>query len=128
MGRITTVRYGITKNIGNYESLRLDAEMEVSEGQDPAETLVALRLWINEQLGTKDQLERLYAEKVRTQREIQSLEWDKRRVLEDLYAMKKKWREAQSILAAAGITTVGEFLTFEDETEAPSTTDESEQF
>jgi hypothetical protein len=48
---ITTVRYERVRNLGNYESKRLTADVTVSDGQDPTEVAQALIAWVDEQLG-----------------------------------------------------------------------------
>ena len=40
--QITKINYGVTKNIGNYESIRLDMEARVNEGESPEYVLQEL--------------------------------------------------------------------------------------
>ncbi len=44
---ITLIKYGITKNLGNYESERIDAEYQVGEGQCAMEAMIELKAFVN---------------------------------------------------------------------------------
>ena len=46
--RITSVRWGVTVNLGNYESARLDVEAAVPTGGSPESTLEDLREWVTD--------------------------------------------------------------------------------
>ena len=47
--QITTVSYGLTVNLGNYESARLDATATIGPNETPDEALDKLRSWVNGQ-------------------------------------------------------------------------------
>lgn len=49
--KITTISFGLTKNLGNYQSSRLDISAEIEEGQDWKETLRQLKLLVADQIG-----------------------------------------------------------------------------
>lgn len=48
--KITSVSYQAVRNLGNYESERLEATADVALGDDPIETVRQLRLFVHEQL------------------------------------------------------------------------------
>lgn len=48
--KIKTISYQAVKNLGNYESERLEAHAEVEEGEDPRVAALKLRQWVNLQL------------------------------------------------------------------------------
>ncbi|KJH72941.1 hypothetical protein UH38_05255 [Aliterella atlantica CENA595] len=48
--KITSISYQAVRNLGNYESERLEATAEVALGDDPIETVRSLRLFVHEQL------------------------------------------------------------------------------
>lgn len=45
--RIKTISYQAVKNLGNYESERLEASADVEEGEDPDDAVLKLRRWVN---------------------------------------------------------------------------------
>lgn len=47
---ITSISYQAVKNLGNYESERLDATATVSDGEDPALLIKKLRKFVHAQL------------------------------------------------------------------------------
>lgn len=49
--KITTVSFGLTKNLGNYQSSRLDISAEIEEGQDWKEALRQLKVLVADQIG-----------------------------------------------------------------------------
>lgn len=51
MSRITTITYSRTKNLGNYESEKLEVALELEEGQDPNIEAERLKVWVLEKLG-----------------------------------------------------------------------------
>lgn len=48
--KITTISYQAVKNLGNYESERLEATADVEEGETPDDAALKLRQWVNLQL------------------------------------------------------------------------------
>ena len=50
---ITSISYGITVNLGNYQSARLDLTARVNEGENPEDILEMLKDEVNEKLGKK---------------------------------------------------------------------------
>ena len=49
--KITTVSFGLTKNLGNYESARLDITAEIQDGENWEETLEQLKVLVNDKIG-----------------------------------------------------------------------------
>lgn len=45
--KITTITYQAVKNLGNYESERLEASADVESGEDPDDAALQLRRWVN---------------------------------------------------------------------------------
>lgn len=45
--KITRLNYQAVKNLGNYESERLEASADVEEGEDPKDAALKLRQWVN---------------------------------------------------------------------------------
>jgi len=75
--RITSVRWGRTANLGNYESARLDVEAAVAMGGDPVSTLTQLQEWVDQQAPPEAQrLNDLVERYNRTRRELTELSAD----------------------------------------------------
>ncbi len=51
--KITSISYQAVKNLGNYESERLEAIADVVEGEDLLEAVRQLRTFVNAQLDSK---------------------------------------------------------------------------
>lgn len=49
--KITSISFGLTKNLGNYESSRLDMSVEIQEGEDWEATLEELKALVNDKIG-----------------------------------------------------------------------------
>lgn len=45
--KITTITYQAVKNLGNYESERLEATAEIEEGENRDDAALELRQWVN---------------------------------------------------------------------------------
>ena len=45
--KIIRLNYQAVKNLGNYESERLEASADVEEGEDPKDAALKLRRWVN---------------------------------------------------------------------------------
>ena len=54
--KITEVSYGLTLNLGDYKSLRIDATSRVSDGEDPKLAMLELAGWVGEQANEHRQL------------------------------------------------------------------------
>ena len=48
--KITEISYGRTKNLGNYQSERLDVTAEVGDEENPTTTYQQLKAWVAQQL------------------------------------------------------------------------------
>lgn len=48
--KITTISYQAVKNLGNYESERLEVNADVEEGEDPKDAVLKLRQFVHEQI------------------------------------------------------------------------------
>jgi hypothetical protein len=51
---IKTISYGLTRNLGNYQSARLDLSVEIKEGENWDNELRQLKLLVAEQIGMDD--------------------------------------------------------------------------
>lgn len=72
---ITLIRWGVTVNLGNYESARIDCEAVLTSEHNPAETLDLLKEWVTEHSpATTDQWNTLNREKRAMQLEVKQLE------------------------------------------------------
>lgn len=52
--KIKTIAFGLTRNLGNYQSARLDLTTEVEDGENWIEKLRQLKLLVAEQIGMDD--------------------------------------------------------------------------
>lgn len=62
--RVTSVSYGFTKNLGNFQSQRVDATVEVREGESEETALDLAVAFVHESLGETLEIEQqrlLYA-------------------------------------------------------------------
>ena len=48
--QLKTISYGFTKNLGNYETARLDLMAELDADDDPKEVLIFIKSFVHEQL------------------------------------------------------------------------------
>lgn len=48
--KVVKITYQRTKNLGNYESERLEATADVEEGENPGEVRYRLKQWVLDQL------------------------------------------------------------------------------
>ncbi len=55
MLKITQVTYRRVANLGNYETAAMEAIAAVNEGDDPAETMSALKKWVEDRVKPKPQ-------------------------------------------------------------------------
>ena len=44
---LTSINYGVTLNVGNYESIRFDATAQINEGEDPQKIKQELITFVN---------------------------------------------------------------------------------
>ena len=49
--RVTSVTFGFTKNLGNFQSARADATVELADGDAPGKALVLARAIVYDELG-----------------------------------------------------------------------------
>jgi len=71
---ITELRWGVTVNLGDYESARLEATALVSLGQDPSSILALLQTWVSEHSPpTRNQWEDMIAQKHQLEAKLQDL-------------------------------------------------------
>ncbi|MGK7927936.1 MAG: hypothetical protein AB4290_22310 [Spirulina sp.] len=73
--KITTIRYGYTRNIGNYQNDRLDIEVKIEGWEDPEQTYQFLRQKVRSMLGAElaDECETLNQKRNDLQHEIARL-------------------------------------------------------
>jgi hypothetical protein len=48
--QVKTISYGRTKNLGNYQSERLDVTAELSDGEDETTAFEQLKTWVAQRL------------------------------------------------------------------------------
>jgi len=73
---IHSLRWGVTVNIGNYESVRLDAEAAVPTGGNPVSTLAELQRWMDEHAPASQRDRARFAEgRQQLTKEIADLQW-----------------------------------------------------
>jgi hypothetical protein len=95
--RISSVRWGRTVNLGNYESARLDAEAVVFTDGEAGSTLEQLMDWVDDHLPLSDaEGHRAYAERNRLKNELQVLEQRKA-------AAEAEWQRIATFLKKNGI-------------------------
>ena len=101
--QITSVHYQKLVNTGNYENERVGAWSNVAEGQDPAEVLAELKLWVNQQLGEdqesreiKSAIEALRRRRALIQYQVDQLESNLRRA-------RDAWQVASDFLRKHGV-------------------------
>ena len=51
--KIDRLKFGRTVNTGNFESVRLDAECDVDEDEDPSEVLEELIKWVKGEINKR---------------------------------------------------------------------------
>jgi hypothetical protein len=90
--RITSVRWGRTVNIGNYESVRLDVEAAVPTTGDPESTLDELQNWVSDHLPLHEQE---YSEMVAKRRVLQDEVLDLQARAE---AAQRQWQNIENWL------------------------------
>ncbi len=120
---ITSVRFGLTKNQGNYESARLEAEAMVGDSNSPEEILEQLKSWVSSRLGRSPKLESVEAKLKAVQAEMDTYS-DKIYAIQQNYQLglrrfnelKSKYDEAKSVLERHGIEVADTFPTNPDET------------
>lgn len=77
--KITKISYQAVKNLGNYESERLEAHAEVEEGVDPIEAVGNLRAWVEERIQMRENVKSLEDERRDLENQIDRLKirWEK---------------------------------------------------
>lgn len=98
--KITTISYQRVKNLGNYESERLDMAADLDEGEDPISGANALRDLVEQQLNVRESAKQLQAEEFETRAEIARLK-------NQFAELKDHWDKVEPLLAANGIELTG---------------------
>ncbi len=105
---IAKIGYGYTQSLGNYETAKVYAEVEIEyeEGEDPAiaadETAHKLKTWVHLQLPEPLDVTDLSTE-------FRTIERKLDQGLEALARLRNKWDEAIALLEKHGITITEEF-------------------
>lgn len=94
--RIKTISYQRVKNLGNYESERLEMTAEVDEDEVASLAVAQLRDFLEQQLNVRDSFRSLEAKKFGITAQIARLE-NKYRELSDC------WDKVEPLLVANGI-------------------------
>lgn len=94
---ITEVHWGLTVNLGNYESARIDAEAVVALGQDASNSLALLQMWVRAHSpATRDQWDDMLHRTQRLQRELEQQELQ-------LIAAKQAWESVRAFMDSHGL-------------------------
>jgi len=94
---ITEVRWGLTVNLGNYESARIDATAVVSPGENPEGTQAKLKEWVLlHSPATRDQWDEMYQQQRRFQSELATLE-------AQVVAAKQAWESVRAFMDSNGL-------------------------
>jgi len=94
---ITEVRWGLTVNLGNYESARIDAPAVVSPGENPEGTQAKLKEWVLlHSPATRDQWDEMYQQQRRFQSELATLE-------AQVVAAKQAWESVRAFMDSNGL-------------------------
>ncbi|MCT7955714.1 hypothetical protein [Laspinema palackyanum] len=106
--KIAKVGYGYTQSLGNYETAKVYAEVEIEyeEGEDPAivadETAHKLKTWVHIQLPEPQNVTDLRSESRTIERKLDQ-------GIEALARLRNQWDEAIALLEKHGITITEEF-------------------
>lgn len=88
--KITKINYQAVKNLGNYESERLEASAEVEEGEDPIQAVGNLRAWVEERLQMRE--------------EVKNLEEEHRDLVAKVALVKARWEKVQQFFQKLGLS------------------------
>ena len=94
--RITTIGFGYTKSLGNYENCKVHIEAQLEPGEDPEEAMIELRNKVAQELDLPDQRHGL---KQKFARQMTALE----KVNEKLQKAEKRWERYAAFLVAHGV-------------------------
>lgn len=98
--KVKTISYQRVKNLGNYESERLEMFAELDEGEDPILCAASLRDLVEQHLSVRDSARKLEAEKFETTAKIEALK-------NQLSELKEVWDKVEPLLVANGIELPG---------------------
>jgi hypothetical protein len=108
--QIVSVRFGTTKNLGNYQSSRLDAEALVSEGESPEGVLERLKTWVSSQQGdgpkvedAESRLRSLRGESYSWHQKLEAIRESYSLGLSEFQKLRAKYDELKAILERHGI-------------------------
>lgn len=101
--QITSVHYQKLVNTGNYENERVGAWSNVAEGQDPAEVLAELKLWVNQQLGEDQESREVKSEIARLWNRRDLLRYDLDQLESNLRRARDVWQVASDFLRKHGV-------------------------
>jgi hypothetical protein len=97
-GQITSIRWGRTVNLGNYESARLEVEAAVPTAGSPESTLEEVQRWVDEHAPMSPNEENVYiGQRNRLLNEIGELS-------ARAEVARREWRNIEAWLSANGIT------------------------
>lgn len=98
--QITAVRYGVTVNLGNYESERVDIEARVEEDQPADDVLLYCRTWIDENVtgGSRFELRRK-----ELQNEIRGLHQEHTELEGHVRQARQKWETIKRWMIGLGL-------------------------
>ena len=94
--QIISVDYSRLVSFGNYENERLGATAIVPPGEQPEETLLQLKEWVEAHLGQVQQLNQVRAE-------LQGLQWRKSQLAGDIDRAKETYEKIRQALKAHGV-------------------------
>ena len=94
--KINTVGYRRLKNLGNYENEAIEATALVEDWEDPAQTLDALRNWVEDQLGIRETVSSLHDQCNDLRHELEQLN-------SQIAAAGQKWQKIEEFLARLGV-------------------------
>lgn len=94
--RITTIGFGYTKSLGNYENCKIYLEAQLEPGEDPEEAMTELRNRVAQELDLPDQWHGL---KQKFARQMAALE----KLNTRLQAAEKRWAEYAAFLESHGV-------------------------
>ena len=101
--KIKTIAYGVTHNTGNYENIKLYAEAEVEDWENPEETLNHLRNWVKGQVNQHREVDDLREKKNRIERQLDEYNWKLAIAAEKWKSLTEKWDEAVAFLRHHGL-------------------------
>ena len=94
--KITAVSYRRLKNLGNYENEAVEATALVEDWEDSAQTLDALRSWVEDQLEIRGTVKSLHDQRNDLRHELEQLN-------SQIAAAGQKWQKIEEFLARLGV-------------------------